>query len=137
MKYFSNLSLKRGFDISYRLSPMDGGNLHEMSCTVSWEKYEKYHQYVFFPCHPNQMWTHNKFHSKRINWMPTVKAWKKNTNKKASSAPLLLGSKYIATDKALFVIQKVQISFLFLHKNICCGEIRKILCGYPLLSVAM
>ena len=29
------------------------------------------------------------------------------------------------------------IPFLFLHKNICCGEIRKILCGYPLLSVAM
>ena len=36
-------------------------------------------------------------------------------------------------------------SFLFLHENICCGthnicfrgEIRKILCGYPLLSVAM
>ena len=36
-------------------------------------------------------------------------------------------------------------SFLFLNGNICCGyaletpprEIRKILCGYPLLSVAM
>ena len=38
------------------------------------------------------------------------------------------------------------ISFLFLHENIYCGysleaphrgEIRKILCGYPLLTVAM
>ena len=57
-----------------------------------------------------------------------------------------------------FFIQKMLISFLFLNKNICCGthlkrlgeallmstynicfhrEIRKILCGYPLLSVAM
>ena len=64
----------------------------------------------------------------------------------------------IATDKALFSSEKMLISFLFLHENICCGysleaprrgasneyhnvcfhgEIRKILCGYPLLSVAM
>ena len=64
----------------------------------------------------------------------------------------------IATDKALFFIQKMLISFLFLHENICCGysleaprwgasneyhnicfrgEIRKLLYGYPLLSVAM
>ena len=63
----------------------------------------------------------------------------------------------IATEKALF---SSLVSFLFLNKNICCGysleaprrgeallmsthnicirwEIRKILCGYPLLSVAM
>ena len=55
---------------------------------------------------------------------------------------------------ALFFIRKMLISFLFLDENICCGyiteallmsthnirflrEIRKILCGYPLLSVAM
>ena len=64
----------------------------------------------------------------------------------------------IETDKASFFIRKMLISFLFLHENICCGysleaphrgasneyhnicfhgEIRKILCGYPLLSVAM
>ena len=28
---------------------------------------------------------------------------------------------YIATDKVLFFIQKMLISFLFLNKNICCG----------------
>ena len=63
---------------------------------------------------------------------------------------------YIATDMVIFFIRKMLISFLFLHENICCwysleaeallmsthnigfrGEIRKILCGYPLLSVAM
>ena len=27
----------------------------------------------------------------------------------------------IATDKALFSIRKMVISFLFLHENICCG----------------
>ena len=58
----------------------------------------------------------------------------------------------------VFFIRKMLISFLLLHENICCrysleepqqgasneyhnicfpGEIRKILCGYPLLSVAM
>ena len=65
---------------------------------------------------------------------------------------------HIATDKALYFIRKLLISFLFLRENICCGysleaprrgasneypqhmffrEIRKILCGYPLLSEAM
>ena len=58
----------------------------------------------------------------------------------------------IATDRALFSSEKMLISFLFLHENKCCGysleapgthnisfrgEIRKVLCGYPLLSVAM
>ena len=56
----------------------------------------------------------------------------------------------IATDRSLFFIRKMPIFFLFLHENICYGysleaphnvcvfgEIRKILCGYPLLSVAM
>ena len=57
----------------------------------------------------------------------------------------------IAVDKALFFNQKVLLVFLFFYENICCGtsmsthnkgfhreiEIRKILCGYPLLSVAM
>ena len=68
------------------------------------------------------------------------------------------GLYYIATDKALFFIRKMLISFLFLDENICCGcsleaprrgasneypqhmfssSLRKILCGYPLLSVAM
>ena len=57
-----------------------------------------------------------------------------------------------------FFIRKILISFLFLHENICCGysleaprrgasneyhkhmfswRNKKILCGYPLLSVAM
>ena len=60
---------------------------------------------------------------------------------------------YLSTDKALFFIRKMLITFLFLDETICCGyslealmsthnicirrEIRKILCGYPLLSVAM
>ena len=64
----------------------------------------------------------------------------------------------IAIDMVLFSSGKVLISFLFLHENICFGysleaprrgasmsthnicfhgEIRKILYGYPLLSVAM
>ena len=30
-------------------------------------------------------------------------------------------NEYLATDKAIFVIQKMPISFLFLNKNICCG----------------
>ena len=65
---------------------------------------------------------------------------------------------FITTDKVLFFIRKMLISFLFLQENICCGysleaprrgasneyhdicfrgKIRKILCEYPLLSVAM
>ena len=28
---------------------------------------------------------------------------------------------YIATDKAIFVIRKMLISFLCLHENLCCG----------------
>ena len=69
-------------------------------------------------------------------------------------------TKVIAPDKTFFFFfhQKVLVFFLFLHKNICCGysleapfqgasneynnicfcgEIRKILCGLPLLSGAM
>ena len=34
LKYFSNLSRKRHFDTSFKSSPMDGDNLHEMSYTV-------------------------------------------------------------------------------------------------------
>ena len=48
LKYFSNLSGKRGFDISCILSPMDGDNLHEMSYTVFLDKPEEYHQFVVF-----------------------------------------------------------------------------------------
>ena len=34
---------------------------------------------------------------------------------------LYINSLNIATDKVLFFIQKLLISFLFLNENICCG----------------
>ena len=46
---------------------------------------------------------------------------------------VLLMIRIIAPDKALSQPKSTDI-FLFLIENICCGEIRKILCGYSLLS---
>ena len=39
--FFFYFSQKTGFDISCKLSPMDGDNLHEMSNLVFWKNKEK------------------------------------------------------------------------------------------------
>ena len=38
LKYFSFFSQETVYDISCKLSPMDGDNLHEMSNPVFWEE---------------------------------------------------------------------------------------------------
>ena len=53
-----------------------------------------------------------------VNW------WRKTSWSCCSGASYLLQAivgMYIATDKALFSSEKMLISFLFLHENICCG----------------
>ena len=48
MKYFSYFSQKLDFDISCKMSPLDGHNLHEMSNPVFWENLEKNHRFVVY-----------------------------------------------------------------------------------------